>query len=227
MAQVTLAAGLFHTLGISDSGALYSWGSGTNGRLGHGDTVMQLRPRRVRALSSVDILVASAGAGHSVAVDACGRMYTWGQGYNGRLGHGNQETKLQPALVQAMLGMHVVSAATGCEHTVALTREGELFSCGTGDCTGLVWWGRGWEGGSTRSLVPTKIKSLSDKRVTELAAGSLHTLARTDSGEPSPHGFRELGERRPRSRADTVSTPCHPANAYRSHAQPHPPRCIL
>ena len=35
-----LSGGLFHSLAVSEHGDLYSWGSGTNGRLGHGDTVM-------------------------------------------------------------------------------------------------------------------------------------------------------------------------------------------
>ena len=52
---------------------------------------------------------ASAGTGHSVAVSAEGELYSWGQGHNGRLGHGNQETKPQPALVEALLLQTITS----------------------------------------------------------------------------------------------------------------------
>ena len=72
-------AGLFHSMAVTEAGALYSWGSGTNGRLGHGDTVMTLRPRPVEALARADSVGASAGSGHSVAVSASGRLFSWGQ----------------------------------------------------------------------------------------------------------------------------------------------------
>lgn len=85
---VMVAAGLFHSLGTAADGSVYSWGSGTNGRLGHGDTVMQLRPHRIATLR--DVVYVAAGSGHSLAIDSKGRLYTWGQGYNGRLGHGER-----------------------------------------------------------------------------------------------------------------------------------------
>ena len=121
---VELSAGLFHSLAVTESGALLSWGSGTNGRLGHGDTVMRLRPRRIEVLADVEIIHASAGSGHSLAVSASGQLYTWGQGYNGRLGHGNQETKPQPEVVEALLGVSVTQAVAGSEFTIALTDKG-------------------------------------------------------------------------------------------------------
>ena len=175
---VMITAGLFHSMAVSEDGALYTWGSGTNGRLGHGDTVMQLRPRRVEALSHVNVLHASAGSGHSVAVSDAGKLYTWGQGYSGRLGHGNQETKPQPALVEAMDGQHVTSAVAGCEFTLAITRKGALYAFGNGDMTGTVWYGRGWEGGADRMLLPARVHSLCDVTVSEVAAGSCHTILR-------------------------------------------------
>ena len=65
-----------------------------------------------------------AGSGHSLAVSALGALFTWGQGYNGRLGHGNQETKPQPALVEGLLGQRVASAVAGSEFTICATDEG-------------------------------------------------------------------------------------------------------
>ena len=139
---------------------------------------MQLRPRFVEALAHADIVGASAGYGHSVAWSAGGRLYTWGQGYSGRLGHGNQETKPNPALVEAMERHEVTCAVAGSEFTLALTRRGALFAFGNGDMTGVRWYGRGWEGGADRMLIPTRIKTLNDVTVAEVAAGSCHTIVR-------------------------------------------------
>ena len=85
---------------------------------------------------------------------------------------------------------------TGSEFTVALTREGDAFSFGTDDCTGHVWWGRGWSVSPDRraALAPTKIKALHGLVVEELAAGSLHTIAHTKSGEIFTFGSGANGQ---------------------------------
>ncbi len=179
---VLLSAGLFHSLAVTEGGSLYSWGSGTNGRLGHGDTVMQLRPRRVEALAELDVVDASAGSGHSVAVSSTGVLHTWGQGYNGRLGHGNQETKPQPAEVEALFGQHITRAVAGSDFTICVTERGAAYSFGNGGNTGTMWWGRGWEGGAPCLLEPARIKELADLRIDLLAAGSAHAMLRSTSG---------------------------------------------
>ena len=197
MPRVTLvSAGLFHSMAVTEAGTLYSWGSGTNGRLGHGDTVMTLRPRPVEALADVDIVGASAGSGHSVAVSASGRLFSWGQGYAGRLGHGNQAVQLHPQLVHSLCRETVVSASAGSEFTVAITKKGAAYAVGMGDMTGVMWWGRGWErvGGSLKSLEPTRIKAISDVHVSEASAGDAHTILRTSLGEVFTFGSGTLGQ---------------------------------
>ena len=55
----------------------------------------QLEPR-----SFVDI---AAGAFHTMAVANDGRLYTWGSGTDGQLGHGNNQSQLVPALVSTVV----------------------------------------------------------------------------------------------------------------------------
>ena len=50
-----------------DNGALYTWGYGSNGRLGHGEEVDLLTPQIVEALKEEKIVHASCG-GHHTAV---------------------------------------------------------------------------------------------------------------------------------------------------------------
>ena len=122
----------------------------------------------------LDVVDASAGSGHSVAVSSTGVLHTWGQGYNGRLGHGNQETKPQPAEVEALFGQHITRAVAGSDFTICVTERGAAYSFGNGGNTGTMWWGRGWEGGAPCLLEPARIKELSDLRIDLLAAGSAH-----------------------------------------------------
>ena len=45
---VDIAAGGAHSACITSSGELYTWGKGRYGRLGHGDSEDQLKPKLVR-----------------------------------------------------------------------------------------------------------------------------------------------------------------------------------
>lgn len=62
---VGVAAAKHHTLAVTDSGDVYSWGSNKDGRLGVGGADSQFTPKRVTALSKRVVAVA-AGNRHSV-----------------------------------------------------------------------------------------------------------------------------------------------------------------
>ena len=70
-----MAAGQFHSLAVTHSGALYSWGWGGYGQLGHGDEENQLLPKRVEGLQSVCCV---AAAYHTVALAKDGTAHGWG-----------------------------------------------------------------------------------------------------------------------------------------------------
>ena len=59
-------------------------------------------------------------------------VYTWGQGVNGRLGHGDEDDQVDPRVVQTLLGKEVRIVACGPSHTAALNASGELFTWGAG-----------------------------------------------------------------------------------------------
>ena len=52
-----IACGSSHSACITSNGELYTWGQGDNGRLGHGDSTTQLRPKLVRIISSNWIII--------------------------------------------------------------------------------------------------------------------------------------------------------------------------
>ena len=74
----SVAAGQHYSLAITQSGALYSWGFGGNGQLGHGDDGHQLLPRQVAGLQGVCYV--AAGAAHTVAIAKDGTAHGWGSG---------------------------------------------------------------------------------------------------------------------------------------------------
>ncbi|KAL6746527.1 regulator of chromosome condensation 1/beta-lactamase-inhibitor protein II, partial [Haematococcus lacustris] len=65
---MAVSCGAFHTAAITSDGALYTWGNGLAGKLGHGSHAAALLPRKVLALSSYVVSSVSCGWWHTAAV---------------------------------------------------------------------------------------------------------------------------------------------------------------
>ena len=99
---VAVSVGGAHCLAITVDGAVWSWGSGAFGMLGHGNQQDQLPPKKVGALAGRRVVAVSAGRRHSLARAADGAVFTWGEGETGCLGHGeDQSNQLLPKSVEA------------------------------------------------------------------------------------------------------------------------------
>ena len=62
-----------------------------------------------------------------------GRVYTFGSGYKGRLGHGVEENKLVPTMIESLKDTNIVQVAAGESHTVLLDERGQVYTFGDGD----------------------------------------------------------------------------------------------
>ena len=51
-------------------------------------------------LSGVRVVGIAAGGYHSIALAADGRVFTFGRGMHGQLGHGDEEDQLTPRVVE-------------------------------------------------------------------------------------------------------------------------------
>jgi hypothetical protein len=140
--QVSAGGGLVrvaHSLLLTSTGRVLSFGSGQYGALGHGFSAGKqlpdvLRPQYVEALSNVRCTCVSAGELHSAVVTLDGDLYTWGDGFCGQTGHGDKRPQLVPKQVtQGGLEDECVSSVScGARHTLCVTEDGEVFSFGLG-----------------------------------------------------------------------------------------------
>ena len=98
---VAVSAGRFHSLAITADGAVWSWGCGSWGRLGHGDEQNQLLPKKVEALAGRRVVAVSTGSSLSIALTTDGAVWSWGYGVLGCLGHGEDlSNQLLPKKVE-------------------------------------------------------------------------------------------------------------------------------
>jgi len=173
---VALSAGGNHSLAVTADGAVWSWGDGAAGMLGHGDEQIQLLPKKVEAFAGRCVVAVSAGEYHSLAITADGSAWSWGDGYPGKLGHGDEQTQLLPKKIEAFAGRRVVAVSAGPGHSLAFTADGAAWSWGRGSD------GRLGHGNAQFQLLPKKIEALAGRRVVAVSAGRRHSLARAADG---------------------------------------------
>ena len=85
---MSIASGQSHCLALTNTGAVFSWGNGQGGRLGHGDLVGKNSPEQIKSIAHLTIDRIECGDAHSGAITDKGIIHVWGVGLNGRLGTG-------------------------------------------------------------------------------------------------------------------------------------------
>jgi alpha-tubulin suppressor-like RCC1 family protein len=80
-----VAAGERHSMALTRTGELYSWGTGNSGQLGHGDKEDVAVPRVVDGING-SVMEISGGESYSLVTTAEGSVLSFGTGDGGRLG---------------------------------------------------------------------------------------------------------------------------------------------
>uniref|UniRef100_UPI0037E764CB RCC1 domain-containing protein 1-like n=1 Tax=Semicossyphus pulcher TaxID=241346 RepID=UPI0037E764CB len=75
-----------HAILLTASGAVYTWGLGSHGQLGHGGLTSEEEPRAVEALWGMPMSCVATGGWHSVCISDGGDLYVWGWNESGQLG---------------------------------------------------------------------------------------------------------------------------------------------
>ena len=114
---VQAAAGYGHSLALTRSGAVYSWGGAEYGELGHGDYEHQLLPRRIEALAGERVVRVDAnrwGEGISAVTTSERAVLMFGRGRHGSLGLEDEEGRNLPTRVAALAaGMAMADMGLG------------------------------------------------------------------------------------------------------------------
>jgi alpha-tubulin suppressor-like RCC1 family protein len=168
---------------------LYSWGSGSNGRLGLGNTEDYNYPKKV----NIDFVPKSVEGGSTIMLilSKDGKLYTCGQ--RKYSGHFNKETDiLIPTILKFSENNRISKVAIGIGgyHIIALTKSNRVFTWGHNRVGQL---GLGFLGGnnddgnesdnenSNDDVIrkPTEITSVSNLKIKDIKAGWGHTIILT------------------------------------------------
>ncbi|XP_071732483.1 PH, RCC1 and FYVE domains-containing protein 1-like [Rutidosis leptorrhynchoides] len=198
----SVSCGEYHTCAVSSCGDLYTWGDGSHnaGLLGHGTDVSHWIPKRVSGpLEGIQVLSVSCGNWHSAFITDNQKLYTFGDGTYGALGHGDHESIQIPKMVASLSDLKTLKVACGVWHTAAIVEiimnqqtrhltSKKLFTWGDGDKYRLG------HGNKQTYTQPTCISSLIDYNFHQLACGHSMTVGLTTSGSVFTMGSPAHGQ---------------------------------
>eukprot|EP00897_Mesotaenium_endlicherianum_P000217 jgi/Mesen1/10196/ME000766S09563 len=163
--------GGFFTAALTTEGEVYTWGGNMNGELGRTTRSADWRPRHVAALPR-GVKHVACGGYHAAAIDGEGRVWTWGRGGHGQLGHESLQTEAAPRVVQRLADVRVSTVSCGGTWTAAVSEQGKLYVWGKNSECQL-----GVPRESGIIATPTVVSSVGASRVLDVAAGANHGLA--------------------------------------------------
>ncbi len=139
--QVALVnAGFSHCGALCRDGKLFMFGQAKYGALGLGqeklkDTSMPALVDMPEGVTFSDLSCSKGDHhGHTLAVTSEGCVYACGDGYKGKLGLGDQNSRYIPTLIpkENFGGASIIYVSSGGIHSSAVSKEGQVFTWGCG-----------------------------------------------------------------------------------------------
>ncbi|GJV59803.1 PH, RCC1 and FYVE domains-containing protein 1 isoform X1 [Tanacetum coccineum] len=196
----SVSCGPWHTAAITSEGILFTFGDGTFGALGHGDTSSTYCPKIVEALKGLYTQKVDCGVWHTAAIVEIGfepssfgsvrdrKIFTWGNGDKGQLGHYDKDPRFVPSCVLSLYDKNFCQVACGSSMTVALTTSGQVYMMG---------------GPESASDFPLCVEGLKDDHIKEIACGSHHVVVLNSKFEVYTWGKGANGQLGHGDRKDT------------------------
>ena len=168
-----ISCGGSHTLAISSGRKLYAWGANAYGQLGVGHT----KDCKIPVLVSIDadnLQDIAGGGSHSLALSSEGKVFAWGLGEGGRLGHGECNLALYPKRVSTISDAEFVAA--GHSHSGCIVK-GEIYTWGIGT------YGRLGHGNLAHVDTPRLVEFFKGRFIDKLCLSFFHSIALSSNGE--------------------------------------------
>ncbi len=134
----SVACGTANVIVLDTSGNIHAWGNNMHGQVGIGNSIQQRLPINITANGSLNqsrIVQVASMQWAVFALDASGRMHSWGQNPNGELCIGTigGATRLSPELcgnIGSMSGRFITQMGLGFRFGTAIDTTGALHAWG-------------------------------------------------------------------------------------------------
>ncbi|XP_014717565.2 serine/threonine-protein kinase Nek8 [Equus asinus] len=197
-----VACGDLFTACLTDRGIIMTFGSGSNGCLGHGSLNDISQPTIVEALLGYEMVQVACGASHVLALSTERELFSWGRGDGGRLGLGTRESHSCPQQVSMPLGQEAQRVVCGIDSSMILTVPGRALACGSNrfNKLGLDHFSLGEEPAPHQqveealSFTPLGSAPLDQEALLSVDLGTAHSAAVTTSGDCYTFGSNQHGQ---------------------------------
>ncbi|XP_023615246.1 serine/threonine-protein kinase Nek8 isoform X5 [Myotis lucifugus] len=185
-----------------DRGIIMTFGSGSNGCLGHGSLNDISQPTIVEALLGYEMVQVACGASHVLALSTERELFAWGRGDGGRLGLGTRESYNCPQQVPMPPGQEAQRVVCGIDSSMILTVPGRVLACGSNrfNKLGLDHLSLGEEPAPHQqveevlSFTPLCSAPLDQETLLSVDLGTAHSAAVTASGDCYTFGSNQHGQ---------------------------------
>ncbi|XP_061409735.1 uncharacterized protein LOC133343844 isoform X1 [Lethenteron reissneri] len=187
-----IACGATHTLVVTETNRIFSWGHGHSGQLGCGDSSIRGEPVEVQLVTSgcrgdVEVAGVACGSRHSLVWTRSGRCFSFGNNFYAQLGYDFQKRDYKAnqcvpyPLNMSLMGRRVEWVSCGERHSLFLFEDRRVAACG-GNTFGQLG-----VGGRDEAVVARVIEDLEE--VIRVACGTNHSLAVAPSGRLYAWGY--------------------------------------
>lgn len=178
---VEVSAGYWNAVALLADGTVRSWGAPY---LGDGTPNGSATPVAVSGLSNI-VAVSAGGYATSMALDATGRVWTWGENYYGQIGDGIPGVRLTPVSVPGL--DCVVDISMGAYSAAVVKADGSVWTWGSNTYGEL---GLGVSGGWYQT--PQHVPAIDN--AVEVECGWSHILIRRADGTVWASGSNAQGQ---------------------------------
>lgn len=135
------------------------------------------------------------GDAHTLLLTDTHLVMAWGGGDSigdghewDHLGHGTEETKFRPKVIELLRYLHVIDIAAGLDHSLSATTDGNVYSWGDGHGGNLG------HGDQENQSTPRRIEYFSDNGIKAISVcgGAFHSAVISSSNELYLFGNKKL-----------------------------------
>nr|AAH99988.1 NIMA (never in mitosis gene a)-related kinase 8 [Danio rerio] len=198
----SVSCGDLFTTCLTDRGIIMTFGSGSNGCLGHGNFNDVTQPKIVEALLGYELVQVSCGASHVLAVTNEREVFSWGRGDNGRLGLATQDSHNCPQQVSLPADFEAQRVLCGVDCSMIMSTQHQILACGNNRFNKLgLDKVSGTEEPSSFCQVEevhlfqlVQSAPLNTEKIVYIDIGTAHSVAVTEKGQCFTFGSNQHGQ---------------------------------
>lgn len=126
-----VASGATHSIALTKSGRVITWGGNRWGQLGDGQMTSSTKIHVPLQLRHRPVVSVACGENHSLVMTVGGNVYAWGENTQGQLGLSDTTNRLRPEQIKALRSMGAKKISAGRNHSLVISSKGLLLAFGS------------------------------------------------------------------------------------------------